>query len=589
MKLGPEVPQAWLALLTYQVVQKDFDGAKQTLQQAQLGLPEDQLVAVLAKGNEIMGQWFNAETVYKTALEAQPDNLLLGQELATFYLSQAYPRPDKVLKATPLVNKILHAGADGKLQPNDASLMWARRAAAQMLAATGEYQQLRKAENLLASNALEGDLPAEDRIRMAQILASRPDPISRRKAKTLFEQVQKDQRLTLKDEMTLGQLYFALGEWEKCKRHMQRTVARNPSSVDARALFVDMILQRDDEGDMPEAVRQLQKLRELAPNDIRTIRLMVQVGAKTGREQQVRSYLLGMLPKESDPAKLDERQIPLMEFVASLLVSLDDLDNAEKVYRTIVARDPQKSLALAEFLGNHRDVQQSMDLLDSVYKPELTDGVVRVAVGVVRARRDDVGEKYDSQIQAWLDRGVLENPDSVPLLMLQAEFADVEKNYDEAAAIYKKLLARNDVTGFTRAVVLNNLAFLVALAGNEADTGVDPLKLVQEATQILGPTADILDTEAVVYTAKGDYQKAIRDLDNSLTDNPTPAKYFHKAVAHLGAGENTDAIKAWDDAHKQDKDVRSTLNRMEFENYDRTKAKIEQIRGQSQKLTRAAG
>jgi tetratricopeptide (TPR) repeat protein len=208
---------------------------------------------------------------------------------------------------------------------------------------------------------------------------------------------------------------------------------------------------------------------------------------------------------------------------------------------------------------------------------------------VARARRDDVGDKYDSQIQAWLDRGMLENPDSVPLLMLQAEFADVEKNYDMAAEIYNKLLARNDVTGFTRAVVLNNLAFLVALADNEADTGVDPLKLVQQATQILGPTADILDTEAVVYIAKGDYQKAIRDLDNSLTDNPTPAKYFHKAVAHLGAGENTAAIKAWDDAHKQSKDVRSTLNRMEFESYDSTKTKIEQIRSQSQKLTRAAG
>ena len=88
--------------------------------------------------------------------KSQPDNLLLAQELATFYLSQAYPRPDKLVKATPLVNKILNAGADGKLQPNDPSLLWARRAAAQMLAATGEYQQLLKAEKLLASSAKDG-------------------------------------------------------------------------------------------------------------------------------------------------------------------------------------------------------------------------------------------------------------------------------------------------------------------------------------------------------------------------------------------------------------------------------------------------
>ncbi len=586
--LSPETPQTWLALLTFQVMQNEIEGARQTLQRAQLGLAEDQLVAVLAKGNEIMGQWFNAEIVYLTALESQPENLPLAQELATFYLSQNYPRPDKFVKATPLVNKILHAGADGKLPAGSPNLMWARRAAAQMLAATRDYQQLLKAEKLLASNAQGGVLPAEDRLRMAEILAARPDPISRRKAKNLYEQVEKDQRLSVQSDLLLGQLYFALGEWDNCKTQMLGTVSRNPKSVEARAQYVNMILQRGNEKDLATAVRQMAALREIAPNDVRTVQLMAELGGKTGKEDQVRTYLLSLLPKGTDPTKIDEKQIPMMEFVASLLVKLGDLKDAEDTFRRIVARDPNKVLALADFLGTHRDVDQSLKLLQSVYKPELTESISRVAIGVVRTRRDDVGDKYDSQLQGWLDRGLLENPDSVPLLMLQAEFNDIEKNYDAAAEIYEKLLARDDVIGVTRAIVLNNLAFLVALAGNETEAG-DPLKLVDEAAQILGPTADILDTRAVVYTAKGDYPKAIRDLDNSLTDNPSAAKYFHKAVAHLGAGENTAAIKAWDDAHKLTKDVRSTLNRMEFENYDQTKAKIEKIRSQSQSLTRAAG
>ena len=277
-----------------------------------------------------------------------------------------------------------------------------------------------------------------------------------------------------------------------------------------------------------------------------------------------------------------------MQIVASLLTEVGDMDDAEKVYRQIAAGDPSQVLVLAEFLGKHRDVDQCMKVLDSVYKPELAGDISRVAIGVVAARRDQVGDKYDEQVQHWLDRGLLENPDSVTLQMLQAEFDDAKKKYDEAAEIYTKLLARNDVTGLTRAIVLNNLAYLVSLAGNAADAGVDPLKLVQEASQILGPTADILDTRAVIYTTQGEYQKAIRDLDNSLTDNPTAAKYFHKSVAHLGAGENSAALKAWDEAHKASKDVRSTLNRMEYDNYDQTKAKIEAIRNQSQSLTRAA-
>jgi tetratricopeptide (TPR) repeat protein len=302
--------------------------------------------------------------------------------------------------------------------------------------------------------------------------------------------------------------------------------------------------------------------------------------------------LLGLLPKVTDPKTIDEKQLPLMQFVATLLVKLGDIDNAEKVYRMVVARDPDKAFALADFLGTHRDTDQCMDLLDSLYRVETAELTLRVAIAAVRAKRDEIGDKYDDQVQAWLDRALLEEPDSMPLLMLQAEFNDVEKKYNEAADVYQKLLARDDLTGITRAIVLNNLAFLVALAGNEAQAGVDPLKLVQEASQILGPTADILDTRAVIYTVNGEYQKAIRDLDYSVTDNPTAAKYFHKAVAHLGAGENTAAIEAWDKAHDLSEDVRSTLNRMEFELYDQTKTKIEQLRGQ--KLTdadrfRAAG
>ncbi len=227
-----------------------------------------------------------------------------------------------------------------------------------------------------------------------------------------------------------------------------------------------------------------------------------------------------------------------------------------------------------------------MDLLAKNYQVDLTEPTVRVATAAIRARRDEIGDKYDSQVQGWLDRGLLENPDSIPLLMLQAEFDDVEKRYDDSAAVYSKLLTRKDVTGITRAVVLNNLAFLVAVANNEAETGSDPLELVQQAAQILGPTSDILDTRAVVYTAQGKYDAAIEDLNYAVTADPSASKYFHLAVAHLGAGNNSKAIEAWQKAHEQTEDVRSTLNRLEFDLYDKTKAKIESLR--DPKLTRTA-
>ena len=102
------------------------------------------------------------------------------------------------------------------------------------------------------------------------------------------------------------------------------------------------------------------------------------------------------------------------------------------------------------------------------------------------------------------------------------------------------------------------------------------MKLVREAVSILGPTADILDTRAVVFTSLDQYADAIADLELSLTDNPTASKYFHKAVAHLEAGQNTDALDAWKAALKMGL-TRESVNRLERDQYDRVKTRIERL------------
>ena len=58
-------------------------------------------------------------------------------------------------------------------------------------------------------------------------------------------------------------------------------------------------------------------------------------------------------------------------------------------------------------------------------------------------------------------------------------------------------------------------------------------------------------------------------------------------------GENKAAVDSWTKA-EQLGDIRSSLNRMEFEFFDKTKAKIDALRNQNPKLTdadklRAAG
>jgi tetratricopeptide (TPR) repeat protein len=129
-----------------------------------------------------------------------------------------------------------------------------------------------------------------------------------------------------------------------------------------------------------------------------------------------------------------------------------------------------------------------------------------------------------------------------------------------------------------RAIVLNNLSFLLALADPNASGNVDALKLVNEAAEIMGPSSDILDTRAVVYNSRRQYDQAIADLNDSVTDNPTPSKYFHLAEAYLGLNRNRDAFDAWKRAEELGLS-RETINRMEHEKYEELKRRINQIPG----------
>jgi hypothetical protein len=90
----------------------------------------------------------------------------------------------------------------------------------------------------------------------------------------------------------------------------------------------------------------------------------------------------------------------------------------------------------------------------------------------------------------------------------------------------------------------------------------------------------------MVWIARGQFKNAIADLELSVTDNPTAAKYYHKSLAHLLARENREAVDAWEKAEDL-KLSREMLNRMEYEKYDETKAKIDQIRGGGASVTQS--
>lgn len=578
-ELQPEFPDAWFSLINYHKILDNDKAAHKTMRDAQLVLSGDNLTMFLAKSYEALNRWFDAETMYREIYEIAPNDLPRAQQLAAFYLGPLYPRADRKEKVVPLLNALLRGGAEGKLAPNDGNLLWARRMAAKILATTGDYQNLRKAENLLASNSQDGSLLIEDKLAMAEILAPRPEPISKRKAIALLEEIDHIQPLGEAAAVQLGELYFTTqGDWSKYSNQMQKTIVKFPQSVRARDIYSQRLLARGDQGSVEKAAELVSQIQKVSPNYPAIFDLTVRIANKSGKQKSIRDQLVRRLPNFAEIKAIEPAQQQQLARFANLLVELNDVETAEKIHRELAARDPKLTFELARFVGMHRSPEECFEKLKELYTIDRINEVLSVAMTVARERRDKVGDKFDAQIQNWLEAGFRENPDSITLSVTQADLYDLQKRYDDAANVYRKLLEGDNLVGLRRAVVLNNLAYLVALAGKSAKTDVDPMKLVVEAVQILGPNSDILDTRAVVYMSREQYKEAISDLELAVTDGPTASKYFHKAVAHLRAGESRNAIEAWQKAERLGLN-RDALNRMEHELYEKVKGEIEKIRG----------
>lgn len=572
--------EGWLALVGYHAAMKDPVKADDTIREAQIALVEDQSQLLFARCYEMVGRGIDAEALYRQALESadESERARVSRLMAQFYVGPAYraSESDKAAKAAPLINQILKDAADGVIPADDPHARWARTAAARLLARGGSYQELRNAERLLSTNVQGGALPVEDRLLMAEILAPRPEPVSRMKAAKLLEDLGQNQRLAKKSEMDLAKLYFALGEWRKCREKMLDLIADYPKDPNVRLAYLEMLLQRGGPREIDLAVRQVQQLRKIAPNDLATREMLARIAFEKGKKREAAAAMMSILPRTAD--KITAKQAPLLQRVGRRLVQFEDFEKAEKVYGLLakVGGDAGQ-LAFAQFVGVSIDTEKGLAALDSL-RGEVDDAqLVQRGLAVLRsieAKGEEIPADALKQVNQWLQRGLREEPDLIALKLQQSELLDLERRYEEASESYQALLEREDLRGVARAVVLNNLAYLLALAEKDKASISEAAKYTSEAVDLLGPGSEILDTRAVIAIADERYQDAIADLKLAVIDRPTASKYFHLAAAYAGAGDQAQAASAWEQAMEKGL-TRESVNRLEREQFDQVKQQVE--------------
>lgn len=129
------------------------------------------------------------------------------------------------------------------------------------------------------------------------------------------------------------------------------------------------------------------------------------------------------------------------------------------------------------------------------------------------------------------------------MLMVLADLRGIQGRSEEAQAIYREVLKKKP----DNLEAMNNLALLLAFERAELK---ESLQLIEQAVRQAGPSANLLDSRAVVYLAVGKPQQALADLEEATADGMSPSLLFHQAQALLQVGQKGAARKALAEAKR---------------------------------------
>ena len=529
-QINPRIPQAWLAMVVLLANNDKKAEAEEVVRQAQVALPEDQLPLVLAQCYEILRDFSRAEQHYRSAAELDPDNLSVLRRVVRFYV-----RVNRAGQAREHLLRIIElAGKDP--DRHRAELLWARRSLARVMALSGDYRQKQQALKLLEENSPDGKASLEDLRLKATILAAFTQRDARLKAVELFEKIREQgARLSPQEQFLLAQLYDQTKRWRLCQEQMLELLSRNRKETRFLAAYVQMLLNHDTS---PTAVKPwLERLEKLNPDARAVTAIKAQLLMKKGQVDEGIKLLEGMIPRP-----LPKEQLGRLREVAAMLERLEQYDAAKKLLVEFAEKAPGGSLTLATFLARHGTLDEALDQCEAALKENVSPlAVISTAVAVLKKRLGEAGPEHFVRVDDWFSRALKDHPDAKTVRLRLAGFLDLQGNLDEAVKQYRDLLARDDLTDHERALVGNNLAFM--LAASKTD-GKEALRLVNNAMAVLGPSSTLLDTRAVAYLAVDQPQTAVTDLRRAIVEGPSATRYFHLALAHHEQGDRQAALRA---------------------------------------------
>ena len=552
-KEHPQDPKAWSLLINILGVTGKKDDLPAIIGRVRESVPKKDADAVVGRAYDALGKYELAETAFLDAIKANPKDVSLQRDLAVNFI-----RRGKFDKAGEIIDRVLA----GKERSQDQFAAWARRAKAQIVAQQGgTYRDLMKAIRTLEAASPEGKMGPDDMLVAAQLLASRQDMASRTRAVALLESLQGFRPLTFDEDLMLAQLLEVTGRWSDAKRKMMLLSGKSAGNPRYLAVYSQMMLKH---GELKEAQSLIDQLERSRPDSEVAIQLKARLLAKED-PRKAAAYLEQRIPESFSPnSAILQQQLQQIAVYAGLLEEMGMKERAGELLRRLRAAEPRAALMLAGHLARNGEMEEAFRLFSDARRSQSLDSIIRVALYGLRQRPAREIHNYVKHVEEWIDS--LDDPQGSLKKLFMAHLRDAEERYPEARRMYQELLKDKSLKDTIRAEAQNNLAYLLAVNPQGGANAGEALKLIEEAISVMGPTADLLDTRAMVQLAAGNPSAAVADMRAVIQDDQAANKYFHLAWAERRAGNRNEATEALSKAKELKLDV-TQLAAFESEQY----------------------
>lgn len=505
VQYGEKFPETWVTLIEFLAGRDRHAEAEKLLLDAEAKLPREQAPLALAQCWEALGRRDKAEEQYRKALTVRED-VATVRAVAGFYLRTLRP-----LAAEPLLRRLSERKGLPAATEQDAT--WARLGLATVLASKSDLESFKEAMPLvgLAFDAsghvievVSADDSVERRRARARVLATRPSRTLRTKAVALLEDLDAREGMGDGDRYLLSQLYEAIDEPAKSEAQLKQLATRRSREPLYLSRYAQALLRQGKAAEAKPFVERLEEVEKAR-------------GARPGAFGST------------------ELRARLMEVTGQGDKAVVLLQN----HATRPGSRPEELLLVVQSLTRQKRFKEAAELCERAWgncNPELLAGT---HVGVLQTGRL-TGEPFtraEQAIQNALVEARKAKKPSAALLLAMAGLKGLAGRFDEEEKYYREVLEvdRRNV------VALNNLAWLLS---QRSGKGAEALGYIQRAIEAFGPTPDLLDTRALVHLSLGQLDQARADLQESLADTPSAARYFHLARVHQSAGDGDAAARA---------------------------------------------